>query len=140
LLYEAEQGGFGAGGVLRRIGNAEIEPERVKELELGFDAEFFANYALELSYYSQDIEDSIILFRNAPSTGKTRTSVPFNIGQASGRGIETLFQGSPIRTKNFGLDFTLINSFQDNEVDDLGGAQPIFDGFDINVVKEGLRK
>ncbi len=140
LLYEAEQGGFGAGGVLRRIGNAEIEPERVKELELGFDAEFFTNYALELSYYSQDIEDSIILFRNAPSTGKTRTSVPFNIGQASGRGIETLFQGSPIRTKNFGLDFTLINSFQDNEVDDLGGAQPIFDGFDINVVKEGLRK
>ena len=32
----------------------------------------------------------------------------------------------------------LVNSFQQNEVTDLGGAQPIFDGFDVNVTKEGL--
>ncbi|MFQ6115673.1 MAG: hypothetical protein ACE5NG_16555, partial [bacterium] len=63
-----------------------------------------------------------------------------NIGRLDGSGLEILLQGSPIRTRNFGLDFTLINNWQDNEVKDLGGAQPIFDGFDINVIKEGLRK
>lgn len=140
LLFAAEQGGFGAGGVLSRIGNSKIEPERVKEIEVGFDTEFFNNYSIEFTYYNQDITSSIIDFRNAPSTGKTASAVPFNIGNASGQGLETLFQGSPIRTRNFGLDLTLINNFQDNQVDDLGGAQPIFDGFDINVVKEGLRK
>lgn len=140
LLFTAENGGFGAGGVISQIGNAEVEPERVKEIELGFDTEFLDRYAFEFTYYNLDVEDSIIPFRNAPSTGQTASDVPFNIGNASGWGLETLLQASLIRSRNFRLDLTLINNFQDNEIDDLGGAQPIFDGFDINVIKEGLRK
>lgn len=140
LLYEAEQGGVGAGGVVSTIGNDRIKPERVKEIELGFDTEFLNNYSLEFTYYRQKATDSIISFLNSPSTGRTATAVPINIGEADGWGIESLLQASPIRTRNFGLDFTLINNYQDNEVKDLGGAQPIFDGFDINVIKEGLAK
>jgi hypothetical protein len=34
----------------------------------------------------------------------------------------------------------LINNYQENEVKDLGGAQDIFDGFDVNVIKVGLPK
>ncbi|MFQ5652821.1 MAG: carboxypeptidase-like regulatory domain-containing protein, partial [bacterium] len=139
LLWSAESGGFGAGAVLETIGNLEIEPERVKELELGFETEFFRNYALEFTYYQQSSKESIIDFRNAPSTGKIASEVPINIGQVDGWGIESLFQATPIRSRNFQLDLSLVNSFQTNEVKDLGGAQPIFDGFDINVTKEGLR-
>jgi len=140
LLYSAENGGIGTGGVLSTIGNEKIKPERVKELELGLDTEFLNNYALEFTYYKLNAEDSIIDFLNSPSTGRTASAVPFNIGETKGWGIEALLQGSPIKTRNFSLDFTLINNYQDNEVQDLGGAQPIFDGFDVNVIKEGLAK
>ncbi|MFQ5769706.1 MAG: carboxypeptidase-like regulatory domain-containing protein [bacterium] len=140
LLYEAEPGGPGTGGVLGQIGNDEIKPERVKEIELGFDAELFNNYAVEFTYYRQKAKDSIVDFRNSPSTGRTASAVPINIGEIKGWGYETLLQGSPIRSRNFSLDFTVINAWQDNEVQDLGGAQPIFDVFDVNVIKEGLPK
>ena len=140
LLYSALNSGFGVGAFLSNIGNAEIEPERVKEFEVGFDAEFLRHWVLEFTYYRQKAENSIVSFRNSPSTGRTATAVPFNIGEIKGWGVETLLQALPIRTKNFELALTLINSHQDNEVVDLGGAQPIFDVFDANVVKEGLAK
>lgn len=140
LLYAAEPGGIGTGAVVNTIGNDEVKPERVKEIEFGLDTEFLNNYAVEFTYYRQKAKDSIIEFRNSPSTGRTASAVPFNVGEIKGWGIESLFQGTPIRTRNLSLDFTLINNYQDNEVQDLGGAQPIFDGFDVNVIKEGLPK
>ncbi len=140
LLWRAEPSGYGAGAVLAAIGNPKIEPERIKELEVGLDAELFTNYAVEFTYYRQYAENSIIEFRNAPSTGKTATAVPFNIGAVKGWGIESLIQARPLSTQKFQLDLSLTNNYQTNEVTDLGGAQPIFDAFDINVFKEGLPK
>jgi len=140
LLWRAEQGGFGAGAVLATIGNDAIKPERVREIELGLEAEFFENYGVEFTYYLQRIKDSIIGFRNSPSTGKIATPVPFNIGKVEGSGLEFLLRASPLRTRNFSVDLTVIANHQDNEVKSLGGAQPIFDGFDINVIKDGLPK
>jgi len=140
LLWQAEQSGWGAGATLANIGNEKIEPERVKEYEVGFDAEFLDNYSVEFSYYRQVAQNSIISFRNAPSTGLTASSVPFNVGEAKGWGLEALLNGRPVNLRNFTVDFTLTSSWQDNEVVDLGGAQPIFDGFDLNVFKEGLPK
>jgi len=140
LLFTAETGGAGSGGVLGQIGNEDIKPERVKEIEFGFDAEFLDHYALEFTYYRQKAEDSIIAFRNSPSTGQTVTAKPFNVGELDGWGIESLLQASLFRSRNAAVDITLINNFQDNEVKDLGGAQPIFDAFDNNVIKEGLSK
>jgi outer membrane receptor protein involved in Fe transport len=140
LLWRAQGGGYGRGAVLATIGNAEVEPERVKELELGFEAGFLTNYSVEFTYYRQDIENSIVDFRNSPSTGKTASAVPFNIGRAKGSGVEMLLQANPLRTRDYGLDLSLIWNYQTNEVTDLGGAQPIFDAFDLNVIKEGLPK
>jgi len=140
LLWEAEPSGFGVGAVLSRIGNSEIKPERIKEFEIGFEAEVFTNYSIEFTYYMQKVEDSIIDFRNAPSTGRTATAVPFNIGRIEGWGLESLIQARPIATRNFQLNLSLTNNYQTNEVKDLGGAQPIYDGFDLNVYKEGLPK
>ena len=77
---------------------------------------------------------------NAPSTGQTVTAIPINIGASEGWGIESVLQARPIHAQNFQLDISLTNSFMDNEVKDLGGAQPIYDGNVINVLKEGLPK
>lgn len=140
LLWAAEASGYGGGAVLAQIGNAEIEPERIKEFEVGFETELFTYYSAEFTYYKQTAENSIISFRNAPSTGQTATDVPYNIGSSEGWGIESLVQAKPFRYRNFQLDVSLTNSYQTNKVTDLGGAQPIYDGNLINVVKEGLPK
>ena len=138
LRWEAETSGFGQGAVLDFIGNPDIEPERIRELEVGLETELFNNIGIDFTYYRQWAENSIIGFNNAPSTGLTASSVPFNVGGAEGWGFETSLSAVPLRTQNFGLDFSFIWSYQENEVTDLGGAQPIFDAFDINVIKEGL--
>jgi len=54
LFWKAEQSGYGVGAVLDAIGNAKIEPERIKELELGFESEIWNNYAFELTYYKMN--------------------------------------------------------------------------------------
>lgn len=138
LRWAAEPSGYGAGAVTNFIGNPNIQPERIKELELGFDSELFNNVGLEFTYYIQRAEDSIIDFNDAPSTGLTVTALPFNVGASDGWGVEAALFATPLRTRAATLDFSVIYSYQDNEVQDLGGAQPIFDAFDINVVTEGL--
>lgn len=140
LLWRAQPSGYGVGAVLSAIGNEEIEPERIKEFEVGFDAELFTNYSVEFTYYRQNAQNSIIDFRNAPSTGLIASAVPFNIGALKGWGLESLIQARPLNTRNFQLDLSITNNYQTNEVTDLGGAQPIYDGFDLNVIKEGLPK
>lgn len=140
LLWRAEAGAYGAGAVLSAIGNEELEPERIKEFEVGVDFELFNNLSVEATYYQQFAENSIINFQNSPSTGKIASAVPFNIGALESKGFESLVQYTPIRSNDYRLDLSVIYNYQKNEVTDLGGAQPIFDGFDVNVVKEGLPK
>lgn len=140
LLYGASAFAIGRGLTIAEVGNPEIKPERIKELEVGLDADFFDYYTAEVTYYKQWAEDSIFDFNQAPSTGLTFDSPSFNVGGVEGHGVEVGFGGTPIRTNNFELDFNILYSYQENEVKDLNGAQPIFDGFDINVIDEGFPK
>jgi len=140
LLWTAQTGGYGAGAVLSIIGNSAIQPERVKELELGFDTELFNDVSLEFTYYSGNAVNSIIGLLNAPSTGKTASSQPFNIGSIKNHGWEALLQYSPIRSADYNLDLSLTWNYQTNMVESLGGAQPIYDGFGFNVIQEGTKK
>ena len=66
--------------------------------------------------------------------------MPFNIGEIKGSGFESLLQAKLFNSQDFALDLGFIWNYQKNEVVDLGGAQPIFDGFSNNVIKEGLPK
>ena len=140
LLWEAAESGFGIGAVPSAIGNDEIEPERISETEVGFEAELAGKYSIEFTYYMQHATNSIIDFLNAPSTGRIASAVPYNVGSIDGWGIESLVQARLLHNKNFTLDVSTTNNYQDNEVKDLGGAQPIFGPFDLNVVQVGLPK
>lgn len=126
LLYAAEAGGYGAGAVISVIGNPDIQPERVKEFEFGMDTELFNNISLEFTYYIQKATNSIVGKVNAPSTGLTASTQPFNVGAVDASGFETLLQYSPLRTNDYDLKMSLIWNYQTNEVKDLGGAQPIY--------------
>jgi len=140
LLWEAEESGSGVGAVPSAIGNPEIEPERIKETEFGFEAELLGKYSMEFTYYIQNATNSIIDFQNAPSTGQIASAVPYNVGGIDGWGIESLVQARLIHNKNITLDVSTTNNYQKNEVKDLGDAQPIFGPFDLNVIAVGLPK
>jgi hypothetical protein len=132
--------GYGVGAAPASIGNENIKPERLKEFEIGFEAEFFQRYAIDFTYYRQKSSDSIIEFYNAPSTGKIATPVPFNIGKIEGWGFESLLRAKLFGVKDLRCDLSLTNNYQNNEVTDMGGAQPIYGWINANVIKEGLPK
>ena len=138
VLWTAQAYGVGRGAIPDQIGNPNIEPEEVSEIEVGVDADFLGAYSLGLTYYRQNAAESIIGFEESPSTGLTFDDPPLNVGGIEGQGIEVSFGGTPIRNRDFQFDFNILYSYQTNEVTDLGGAQPIFDGFDVNVIQEGL--
>lgn len=141
LLWTATPTGYGgAGAIVTRVGNPLIKPERVEEFEVGMDFELFRNYGAEFTYFRQSADGSIVGFARAPSSGLTANAVPENVGNVAGWGFEAQFTATPLRTRNNQLDLTLNLSYADNEVKDIGGAQPIFDGFSRNVIKEGLRR
>ena len=136
IRYQASPSPYGAGATPASIGNREIEPERVREVEVGLDADLLGRLGLALTYYYQRAEGSIIPFQNAPSTGLIATAVPFNVGEKKGQGVEAEATVTVFSTRERALSLTAIYSYQTNEVLDLAGAQPIFVG--QNVVKEGL--
>ena len=138
-IWGATNSAYGTGGLIDFVGNTAIQPERIREFEIGLEAEFFESLGLDLTYYMQRAQDSIIDFRQAPSTGITNL-VPFNVGGIKGNGFEAAVNYTAVQTSNSQVDFGFTYSWQDTEVTDLGGAQPIFDGFSLNVIEEGQRR
>jgi len=138
-LWSAVISGYGSGGIRSFVGTPGIQPERIREFEFGLEAELFENVGVDLTYYIQRAQDSIIDFRQAPSTGVTNL-VPFNVGGISGNGLDAGITFTPVETRNAVIELGTVYSYQTSEVTDLGGAQPIFDGFSLNVLEEGQRR
>ena len=144
LLYGAEVGGDGAGAGISQIGNVDIQPERVREFEAGLDLEIADRVAVEFTYYNQQANESIFGRQLAPSTGLVASTVPFNVGEIGTNGLEFALNATPLVTENAVFDFGVILSYQTNEVESIGlddagePRAPLFDGFDVNVIKPGL--
>jgi TonB-dependent SusC/RagA subfamily outer membrane receptor len=140
LLWSSATSGYGGGAVISSIGNRDIKPERIREFEVGLESELYYRYGLDFSVYHQFASNSIVPLNLAPSTGKTATGIPFNIGTIKGWGTELLLRAIPLRTLGYQLDLQLIYNYQQNKVTNLGEAQPFYDGFGVNVIKEGMAK
>jgi TonB-dependent SusC/RagA subfamily outer membrane receptor len=140
LLWTSASSGYGGGAVISSIGDSHIKPERIREFEMGFESEIYYRYGFEFSIYRQFASNSIVPLNLAPSTGKIATGIPYNIGNIKGWGTELLLRGTPLRSLHYQLDLQLIYNYQQNEVTDLGDAQPFYDGFGVNIIKEGLAK
>ncbi|MCC5915567.1 MAG: TonB-dependent receptor [Balneolaceae bacterium] len=138
-LWSAVNSGYGTGGNLNFVGTPGILPERIRELEFGLETELFERFTADLTYYIQRANDSIISFREPPSTGITNL-IPFNVGGIKGNGFEAALNLTAYETDNTRIELSTTYSYQNTEVTDLGGAQPIFDGFSLNVIDEGLRR
>ncbi len=138
LRWAGESSGAGTGAVITAVGNAAIEPERTKEIEIGLEAEYDRSYGFDLSYYWKIGSNEIITLQKPPSTGLTATTVPRNVGSIDGWGFESHLYGRPIYTPDVQLNVNLIYNYANNEVTDLGGSAPIFQA--NNAVAEGYSR
>lgn len=138
LRYGAKSSGFGAGATIDEVGNPELVPERVREFEVGLDMEMFNRFSVEGTYFRTFTDDSIIDFVPAPSTGFGNQDLERNVGQITAKGFELALGVTPYRSRDSQIDINATYAYQTSEVKDLGGSPPIFDGFDLNVIEEGL--
>ena len=155
LLWAAESGGAGSGGVLSEIGNPDIEPESIAETEIGFDTELYlpmdlGALSVEYTSYTQNASQSLVGMENSPSTGLTASERPVNVGEMEMTGTELLLKYSNDIGAILGLpnmleaDISYSMSHNENNVVRLDDgefeAQPIHDGFDLQVIQPGLAK
>ena len=128
----------GSSGLLApdRLGNPDLRPERQTEVELGIDMALLNNrLGLELTYYSQDIEDLLLERTLAPTTGAS--SRIENIGIMTNKGFELLIRATPIQTPDFSWSVTGTFSTNENEVSGIEGEQFGIGNFGFSVAKNG---
>lgn len=117
------------------LGNPDLKPELITELEAGIEGQFFNNrLGLDVSVYNKVSKDLILQNKLLdPSTGYTVTSD--NLGKVTNKGIEVGFSINPIRSeKEDGFRWDLSGQYTINEniVDDNGdapGSITVFAGF-----------
>jgi len=119
-----------------QLGNPDLKPERQTELELGVDMALFDNrLGVELTYYTQDIEDLLLARTLSPSTGaESRVE---NIGTMTNKGFEAMITATPIQTNDFSWSITGTYSSNRNEVNNIAGEQFGIGNFGFSVAKNG---
>lgn len=105
-----------------RLGNPQLKPELLSEIEVGLESRFFnSRLSLDLSYYTRTTTDLIIDRPLDPSTGYTTTQT--NIGEIKSDGIEADVNLAIFRAEEEGgLDWNINANWTTNssEVTDLG--------------------
>ena len=109
------------------LGNADLGPERSKELEIGFDVGALDDrVGVEVSWYRKRTTDAILNRQIAPSVGLPNTQ-PFNAGSIKNSGTETLIRATPILRDAVAWDVTFGLATNDSKVESLGTPQSILD-------------
>lgn len=118
-----------SGITLGGAGNADLKPERTREVEFGFDASLLSDrMSLEFTKYSKQTHDALIGRVLAPSLGATTTQL-VNLGRVDNNGYEYLLNVKPVTTSTFAFDISFNGSVNDNKVVNLGtGITPIIFG------------
>lgn len=108
------------------VGNQQLEPERSKEYEIGFDLGFLRDrIATELTYYSKSTTDALISRVLPPSNGQATTRFE-NLGRVKNAGFEYQINAQLFDIRPASFQLLLNGSRQANKLIDLGnGIAPI---------------
>lgn len=111
---------FTAGG----FGNANLKPERGKELEAGFESDLWNRLHLDFTYFDKHTTNEIVAQPVAPSLGFTGTQFQ-NLGQVNNHGIEAQASLQVLQMPNFGWEITGNVATAHNKIISLGGLPSI---------------
>ncbi|MGV3709236.1 MAG: SusC/RagA family TonB-linked outer membrane protein [Gemmatimonas sp.] len=131
------------GLIYQTLGNSNLRPETVTEIEGGIDFGFFDDrITSSITYYNKKSSDAIVNQTLAPSLGTGTTTRAVNIGAIRNWGWEYLVTARPFQMRNFGWDITLNGSQNSNRVLSLGdqpagtGTTRNLPGYPINSIWE----
>ena len=103
------------------LANPAVEPERNAELEGGADLGFFNDrLGLGITVYRQKISNLLLSRNLAPSAGGS--TIFNNVGSMENRGLEVVLSATPLKTRDFTWDITLIYNRNRNQITDLPGS------------------
>ncbi|MBA3406263.1 MAG: SusC/RagA family TonB-linked outer membrane protein, partial [Gemmatimonadaceae bacterium] len=109
------------------LGNADLGPERSKEIEMGFDLGALSDrLGLEFTYYRKNTTDAILDRQIPPSLGLPNTQ-PFNAGSIRNWGTEVLLRTTPVLRDRVKWDASFSWATNGSEVESLGTPQSILD-------------
>jgi TonB-dependent SusC/RagA subfamily outer membrane receptor len=101
-------------------GNAELGPERGKEIEVGFDLALLNDrVGVDFTYYDQTTTDAILSRNVAPSTGFAGNQF-VNVGEVTNSGFEVGINALVLDRPDFDWDLGVAFSTNDNEITKLG--------------------
>ncbi|MHA7830627.1 MAG: SusC/RagA family TonB-linked outer membrane protein [Flagellimonas sp.] len=95
------------------LGNRDLSPERVQELEVGVDTRLFNRLNLNVSLYQKSTTDLITNRTLDSSTGFRSTFV--NIGEVETKGVEVDYDLNLLRESEAGIGFNLAGNFTASE-------------------------
>jgi TonB-linked SusC/RagA family outer membrane protein len=102
--------------------NADVKPERQKEIEFGVDLAFLKNrVGVTVNVYNKKVNDLLLDRQVAPSTGFS--SLLDNVGNLENKGFEVVVNATPVEIKNFSWNITGILNRNRNRVINTG--QPL---------------
>ncbi len=119
------------------LGNSNLKPERMTEIEVGADFGMFNDRLLvEFSYYNKTVKDLLLRRTLAPSTGYI--GILDNVGELKNTGYELSVKGAIMNDDDFRWVSSLVLSHNSNKVTKLNGpAFPVDLSFGIARVAEG---
>lgn len=101
------------------LANPSVKPERMIETEGGFDLSLISNKVnIGFTVYKQNITDLVVNRVLAATSGGT--SIVNNVGSMENKGMEIALNLSPIKTKDFAWDVTLLYNRNRNKIVKLG--------------------
>ncbi|MDX2301326.1 MAG: SusC/RagA family TonB-linked outer membrane protein [Microscillaceae bacterium] len=91
--------------VSNRLGNPNLQPERLNEVEAGIESRFLNDrFSLELSIYNKTTTDLLLNRQLDPSTGFT--DIQINAGKLRVRGLELDFNANVLKLGDFNWDIS----------------------------------
>lgn len=101
------------------FGNAELKPERAREIEVGFEANLFDRLSIDFTYFSKRTRDAILQQPTAPSGGFPGSQA-VNVGETKNRGVELQAALQALAKPNLSWEIVANVATNKDEVVDLG--------------------
>lgn len=116
------------------VGNADLKPERSREIEFGADATLLADrIGVEVTYFNKQTEDALI-FRQLPLSLGVGAGRFENLGSVKNTGVEVALNTRVFDNGAASFNLDLVGAFLDNELKTLGeGIEPVIFGLQRHV-------
>lgn len=106
------------------LGDPDLAPERTKEIELGFDSEFFGGrLGGSFTWFNATTTDALFAVQPIPSQGFLSTQLS-NVGELESKGIEVSVSAVVYESRNVNWSLGWDLTHKETDVVDMGGAAP----------------